>query len=228
MKWSPDVFRPLEKFEATLFELYGAFKTKFDSDDGAAGLFAALSRASNARKSQLGFLHRLAKSIEKQLTDPTFDVSRMNREVEAAERILGMVEHVALESAVSTALQLECGSAKLISHRAVAEAHADLAQMIRGFGARKDAGNVGLLLDFAKQRAIPLAPPVAAAAEAAAAAGRAEIEAAAEETAIARKRHEDDAARRAQEEKEMEEAIKAGKNAIDFRLQRKKPQEPTA
>jgi hypothetical protein len=223
MQWSFDVFRPLERFETLLADLYASFSERFGQDEEASRLFAGLSRISKTHKSQIEFLHKLAKSLDKVLPPPNLDVTRLTREIEAIERIRGMLEHVSLELAVLQALQLECGGAKKLSNEAIAPAHPDLAQMIRGFGPRRDAGNVGQLFAFAMKRGFSVPDPLAAAAHATMEASTASTTEAEALAAAAKKAGEEAAARRAAEEAEMEAAIKAGKNAIDYRLTKKKP-----
>ncbi len=204
-------------------DLYGAFSERFENDAEAAALFAKLSRASKTLKSQLEFLHRLAKSLEKSLSPMELDVARIARENDAVERIRGLLEHVNLEAAIAQSIQLECGSSKLISRTALGEAHPDLAQMIRGFGVRKDSDNPSLLLDLATKRGLALPPTVVAAANATISSLSASTQEAAARAAAAREAAEKEAAQRAAEEADLEAAIKAGKNAIDYRIQKKKP-----
>lgn len=215
MPWVPDVIRPLERFETLLAALYAAFAEKFAADAEAAKLFTQLSKDSKALAQQLGFVQRLAKSIERSLGDVPFDPSRIGVECTAVERITGLVAQVPLETAVGQSLQLECGGSKAISRTALPQAHPDLAQMIRGFGLRRDAEHAPLLTAFAAARSIPLPPALAAAAEAQRAAAKTAAEQA-QAVAEAQKRL---LAEKAAEEARMAEAIKAGKSIIDFRME---------
>jgi len=214
MSWSHDVFRPLERFENLLASLYQAFAGRFESDPPASRLFAGLAKSSKTHQSQLEFVHRLAKSIENNLAEISFDFSRIAVESQAIERILGLMEHVSLEAAISQSIQFECSGAKQISRQVIGQAHPDLARMIRGFGLRRDAGNPALLMALAKERGFPIPPQVAAAAHAAIAAAGAAEEQVRGISEASKKLAEE----RAAEEARLEAAIKAGKTAIDFRL----------
>lgn len=215
MPWVPDVIRPLERFEGLLAALYSAFAEKFAADPDAAKLFTQLSKDSKSLAQQLGFVQKLAKSIERSLGDVPFDPSRIGVECTALERIAGLVPQIPLETAVGQSLQLECGSSKTISRNALPQAHPDLAQMIRGFGLRRDAEHPSQLIAFATARNIALPPALAAAAEAQRAASKSAAEQA-QAMADAQKRL---LAEKAAEAERMAEAIKAGKSMVDFRME---------
>lgn len=147
------ILRHLEDVEERLAKLYRLFSEKFAEDAEAAFVFYRMSVEEKSHAALVQFQSRLAKQNPKLFPAVPFDLDATLTDKVKLNKILDRYGVLDLESAVTTALELETAYFESHCRAATSASVPELSRLLASLGAG-DETHIRQLIDFAGRRGI--------------------------------------------------------------------------